>query len=126
LILQLVLAIMFGIFGVLKSTQPISELAAQMVWPEAVPAALVRFIGVSELLGALGLILPLATKIKPWLTPLAALGLTAVMVLAALFHTTRGEYFVIPINLVLGALAFLVAWGRYKTGRKNSIADAQQ
>src|SRR5262245_22830625 len=78
---QVLLAIAFGMAGVMKATQPIEVLAAQMVWPGDVPSALVRFIGVSELLGGIGLVLPAATRIQPRLTPLAAVGLVVVMIL---------------------------------------------
>ena len=78
------------------------------------PLPLVRFIGVSELAGAIGLILPAATKIKPTLTPLAALGLLTIMILAMAFHLSRGEAQALPINMALGGLAAFVAWGRTK------------
>lgn len=112
-VVQVLLGLAFLMAGVMKSTQPIDELAKQLVWPGAVPAAMVRFIGISELLGGLGLILPAATRIKPVLTPLAGAGLAVVMVLAAGFHVMRGEYQALPINLVMGALAAFVAWGRF-------------
>jgi len=113
-IVQLLLAVAFGMAGVMKSTQPIADLAAAMVWPGDLPAVLVRFIGVSELAGALGLVLPAATRIRPLLTPLAAIGLVVVMVLASLFHISRGEWFALPINFALGGLAAFVAWGRLR------------
>ena len=65
-------------------------------------------------LGAIGLILPAATKIKPSLTPLAALGLLTIMILAMAFHLSRGEVQATPVNIVLGGLAAFVAWGRTK------------
>ncbi len=111
---QILLAAAFGMAGVMKSTQPIADLAAQLVWPGVVPEGLVRFIGISEFAGALGLVLPSMTRIKPWLTPLAAAGLVIVMILALGFHAMRSEFAAIPVNLVLGALAGFVAWGRYK------------
>jgi len=120
---QLLLAAAFGFAGVLKSTMPIDELAAKMVWPGAIPPALVRFIGVSELAGALGLVLPAATRIKPVLTPIAAVGLIVVMVLAAGFHVLRGELFALPVNFGFAALAAFVAWGRL---RKAPIAGRHQ
>lgn len=98
----------------MKATQPIPELAVKMVWANDIPEALVRFIGVSEVLGGLGLVLPAATRIKPMLTPLAALGLAAIMLLAALFHLVRAEFAAIVTNVVLGGLAMFVAWGRTK------------
>jgi uncharacterized membrane protein YphA (DoxX/SURF4 family) len=112
---QVLLACAFGMAGVMKSTQPVDALAqAGLAWTSQVPLALVRFIGVSELLGAIGLILPAATKIRPSLTPLAALGLLTIMILAMAFHLSRGEVQATPINIVLGGLAAFVAWGRTK------------
>jgi len=114
-IAQVLLACAFGMAGVMKATQPIDALTqAGIAWASQVPLALVRFIGVSELLGAIGLILPAATKIKPFLTPLAALGLLTIMILAMAFHLSRGEVQATPINIVLGGLAAFVAWGRTK------------
>jgi len=113
-IAQILLAAAFLMSGLMKLSQPIEALAAQMQWPGQVPAGLVRFIGLAEVLGALGLILPAATRIKPGLTPLAAMGLIVVMVLASAFHLSRGEGQMVPANLVLAALAAFVAWGRTK------------
>jgi uncharacterized membrane protein YphA (DoxX/SURF4 family) len=111
-IVQVLLALAFGMAGFMKLTAPVAELAQKMIWPGAVPPALVRFIGASELLGAIGLVLPAATRIRPGLTALAGAGLTLVMVLAAVFHLSRGEAKMLPINLVIGGLAAFVAWGR--------------
>ena len=112
-IVQVLLACAFGMAGVMKSTQPVEALVqGGMAWAGQMPLAMVRFIGVSELLGAIGLILPAATKIKPFLTPLAALGLLTIMILAMAFHLSRGEVQATPINIVLGGLAAFVAWGR--------------
>jgi hypothetical protein len=108
------LALAFGSAGLMKTTQPIADLAAKMGWPGVVPEALVRFIGVSELLGAVGLIVPAATRIKPVLTALAGAGLTTIMVLASIFHLSRGEAGMLPVNFVIGGLAAFVAWGRWK------------
>ncbi|HEX2705221.1 MAG TPA: DoxX family protein, partial [Candidatus Lustribacter sp.] len=76
-------------------------------------AGMVRFIGVVELLAAIGLILPAATGIAPVLTPLAATGLAVIMVLAAVTHLRRKEASALPINAGLFVLAVLVAWGRF-------------
>lgn len=113
-IVQFLLAFAFGFAGFLKLTQPMEKLVAQMVWPGALPEALVRFIGASELLGALGLLLPSLLRLKPGLTPLAALGLTVVMLLAAGFHLMRGEFAAIGFNSLFGAMTLFVAWGRFK------------
>lgn len=111
---QIGLAAMFAMAGSMKSFTPIAELATQLPLAAEWPAAAVRFIGISELAGAIGLVLPAATRIKPWLTPLAAFALLVVMVLAALFHLSRGEVGAIGLNVMLGAAAAFVAWGRTK------------
>ena len=113
-VVQVLLAAAFLASGLMKLTQPIDAMAAQMAWVTSVPAALVRFIGAAEVAGALGLILPSLTRIQPRLTVLAALGLIVVMVLASGTHLSRGEGGMVPINLVLAALAAFVAWGRSK------------
>jgi uncharacterized membrane protein YphA (DoxX/SURF4 family) len=113
-VVQGLLGALFLAVGAMKATLPIAVLVDTLGWPAAVPAALVRVIGVAELLGALGLILPAATRVKPMLTPLAGVGLAMVMLLATIFHISRGELGALPIPLVLGGLAAFVAWGRAK------------
>jgi putative oxidoreductase len=114
-ILQVLLAVAFGMFGFNKISQPIDGLVGMMPWVTAVPALLVRFIGVAEVAGALGLLLPRLTGIQPKLTAWAAAGLATVMVLAAIFHATRGEFGNIGFNAVLLVLAAVVAWGRWRS-----------
>ncbi len=111
-IAQALLALAFLAAGAMKLTQPMETLATAMAWTTAVPEALVRLIGAAEILGALGLVLPAATRILPRLTPLAAALLAVVMLLASAFHLTRGEAMMVPINLILIALLAFVAWGR--------------
>lgn len=114
-VIQVLLAAAFGMAGFSKLTMPIVDLM-EMVGPWAgdVPALLVRFIGLSELLGAVGLIVPALTRIQPRLTAWAAIGLAVVMVLAGIFHAARGEFGSIISNIVLLALAGFVAYGRTK------------
>lgn len=81
------------------------------IW--AIPPGFRRFIGVAEVLAAIGLILPGLTHILPWLTPLAATGLVIVMISAVIFHVRRREYSNIVFNLVLFALVAFVAYGRF-------------
>jgi uncharacterized membrane protein YphA (DoxX/SURF4 family) len=111
---QLALAFLFAAAGFTKVTQPIADLHERMPWTADVPLALIRFIGAAELAAALGLLLPAATRIRPRLTPLAALGLVTLMLLAAGFHLARHERHVLPANFVLGAVAAFVAWGRLR------------
>jgi uncharacterized membrane protein YphA (DoxX/SURF4 family) len=112
-IVQAILAAMFVMAGVMKSTQPTQTLAEKLPWTQDFSLPTVRFIGVVELLGAIGLILPAATGIAPVLTPLAATGLAIVMVLAAATHIRRKEPSAVVFNVVLLALAVFVAWGRF-------------
>jgi hypothetical protein len=112
--LQVFLSLMFGFAGAFKLTTPLGELAARMPWVAAVPDLLVRFIGVAELTGALGLVLPSITRIKPKLTVLAACGLATVMLLATAFHVSRGERKTIVGNLLLASLLLFIAWGRHR------------
>lgn len=112
-ILQWVLAVAFAVAGVLKSTQPKENLAPQMPWVEDFSPATVRFIGVVEFLGALGLVLPALTGIAPILTPLAATGIAVIMLLAAVVHARRKEPSGIAVTAVILVLAAIVAWGRF-------------
>lgn len=113
-VVQGLLAAMFLMAGANKLFQSIPELSKMLPWVTEVPEALVRFIGVSELLGGLGLLLPSILRTKPILTPLAAIGLAVVMLLAAFFHISEGETSVIGMNFVFMGLALFVAWGRSK------------
>jgi uncharacterized membrane protein YphA (DoxX/SURF4 family) len=78
--------------------------------PLGLSKGLVTFIGVCELAGAAGLVLPPATGIAPVLTPLAALGLATITLLAVIFHVRRKESPVAPLVLML--LACFVVYGR--------------
>ena len=113
-IAQGLLAAMFIMAGLMKASQPVEVLAESLPWVTSTPLALVRFIGVSELLGGLGLLLPALLRIKPFLTIWAALGLALVMVLAGGFHASRGEFPNIGMNVMLIGLALFIAWGRSK------------
>lgn len=112
-VVQVLLALAFGMAGAMKAMTPIDELAAKLPWVTSAPG-LARFIGASELLGAIGLILPAVTRIQPRLTALAAAGIGLIMVLATAFHVYRGEISALPVTLVLGGLAGFVLWGRWK------------
>lgn len=82
-------------------------------WVAAIPKGLLTFIVICEFLGGVGVILPALTGILPWLTPLAGALLALLMLLAAGFHLVRREYPNIVFNLVLLALAAVVAYGRF-------------
>lgn len=111
-IVQGLLALAFLLAGFMKAFMPIETLKKNMAWVGAVPAPFVRFIGVAEILGAIGLILPAITGIGTWLTMAAAAGLVIVMVSASFYHASRREYSSIGMNVVLLLLAVLVIVGR--------------
>jgi hypothetical protein len=111
---QVVLAVLFGIAGVLKTTMAPTALHQMgIAWATDVPFALLRFIGTAELLGAIGVVLPALTRILPSLTPLAAAGFAVIQVLAIGYHATRGETAAtLPLNILLLVLSLFVIWGR--------------
>jgi hypothetical protein len=111
-ILQAVLAAMFAM-AFQKVTQPKEKLAARLPWVVDFSAGTVRFIGVMEVLGAIGLILPAALDIAPVVTPLAATGLAIVMALAMNTHRRRREPGAIAFTAVLFIVALVIAWGRF-------------
>lgn len=111
---QGLLGAMYLMAGIMKLTTPIAEMTAKMAWVSEYPEAFIRFIGASELLGALGLLLPSILRIQPKLTVWASIGLALVQVFATAFHIQHNEMNVIGVNIVLLLLAVFVAWGRSK------------
>jgi uncharacterized membrane protein YphA (DoxX/SURF4 family) len=108
------LAAAFLAAGVMKLTRPKEKLAASgMGWTEDFSPGMVKLIGVLEVLAAVGLIVPALLDIVPVLVPLAALGLVLLMLGAAITHARRREHQMILINLIILALAAVVAWGRF-------------
>jgi len=109
---QVVLAVVFISAGFVKLTTPIPQLAAMMPWAGQYSETFVRAIALVDLAGGIGILLPALTRILPRLTVLAALGCAVLQVIALLFHLSRGEAAVTPLNVVLLALALFVLWGR--------------
>lgn len=108
---QGLLAVAFGMAGFMKITAPIEQLAQSgMSFVTHYQTGTVRFIGITEVLAALGLILPSALRILTKLTPLAAIGLSVVMVLATQYHVSHNES-LLP-TIILFVLTVFVAWGR--------------
>jgi hypothetical protein len=100
--------------GAMKVLQPKEKLAAKgFNWVEDFSPGMVKFIGVAEVLAAIGLILPAVLDIATFFVPLAAVGLVLVMIGATIVHTRRKEFTAVPINVVLLLLAAFVAWGRF-------------
>src|SRR5216684_3006699 len=109
-IVQGVLAALFLFAGGAKLVLPLD----QMVGPVALPGWFLRFLGVAEVLGALGLVLPGLLRIRPGLTPLAAAGLVIIMIGATGVTLWAGDVAITAISLVVGLLAAFVAYGRWR------------
>jgi uncharacterized membrane protein YphA (DoxX/SURF4 family) len=108
------LAAAFAAAGLMKLTQPKEKLAASgMGWTEQFSPGAIKAIGALEVLAAIGLILPAVLDIVPILVPLAALGLVLMMIGAAITHARRKETPMVATNVILLALAAVVAWGRF-------------
>lgn len=112
-ILQVVLGLYFVVTGVLHFVVP-DGLPAQLEWMYELPTWAHWVSGAAEIAGGLGLVLPGLTGIRTELVPLAALGLLAIMLMAAVWHASRGEAQNIVANLVVAALLAFVGWVRWR------------
>lgn len=113
-IIQGLLAAMFLMAGIMKTFMPKDKLA-KMTWTVNASVAKIKFVGISELLIALGLVLPQLTGILPILTPVAACALVVIMILAAVEHYNSNEMKAIGMNMFILLLAAFVAYGRFTT-----------
>ena len=109
-IVQGLLAALFLFAGGAKLVMPLD----QMTGPVTLPGWFVRFLGVAEVLGALGLILPGLLRIRPGLTPLAAAGLVIIMIGATVITLIGGLVALALMNVVVALLAGFVAYGRWR------------
>jgi hypothetical protein len=107
---QGLLALLFVFAGTMKLVMPIEALRG----PLNFPGAFLRFIGVAEVLGAVGLILPALLRIRPGLTPLAAAGLVIIMIGAITTTIVGVGVGAAVVPTVVGVLAALVAVGRWR------------
>ncbi|MGE5182577.1 MAG: DoxX family protein [Acidobacteriota bacterium] len=110
---QGLLALLFAFAGTTKLVLPLSALAAQF----PLPGALLRFVGLAEVAGALGLILPGVLRIRPWLTPLAAAGLAIIMIGATVLTLASPQPAGAVVPALVGVLAVTVAYHRGLAGR---------
>lgn len=111
-IIQWLLALLFLFAGGVKLVLPIEEMTKQMPLP--LPGLFLRFTGVVEVLGAIGLILPWLLRIRPGLTSLAAVGLAIVMIGATVYTLAAGDLTAALIPLLVGLLSAFVAYGRWR------------
>lgn len=109
---SIVLAAVFLVTGVMKVFR-YEKSRDLLPWVKDVPRALVQGIGVAEILGALGLVLPAVTGIYSWLTPVAAVGLALLMLIALVFHLLRRETTESGINVLLLIMLVIVAYVRW-------------
>ena len=116
-IAQILLGVFFVLAGYWHGVLPVATLATTAHWARDVPPWLLHFIGAAEFAGAIGVTVPAATRIAPWLTPLAAAGLTLLTAIAAMFHLSRGETHAMVMPVVVCAVALFVAWGRSRPAR---------
>jgi hypothetical protein len=112
-IIQAILALLFSMAGTLKTTQPMDTLIKTVTWADRFPLSAVRFIGLMELAGAAGIIIPWLFNILPVLTPLAATGLAVIQFFAIFHHAWHREGGAIAVNTTLLTLSACVAFGRF-------------
>lgn len=111
LIAKIVLAAIFGMAGVMKATRSMEQLAGMgMTWVNEYPETSVRIVGILQLLGALGVILPSLTGFLPVITLMSSACLGVTMVLAAMYHYKHKEFKNIPVNVVLLLMCAFVVY----------------
>jgi len=109
-IIQALLAALFLFAGGMKLITPVEEMTKQL----AMPGWFLRFTGVAEALGAIGLILPWLLQIRPNLTPLAAAGLSVIMIGATVVTLIIGDVLTALVPLATGMLCVFVGYGRWR------------
>lgn len=113
-IAQGLIAAMYVMAGAMKTFMT-AKVKTTLSWAKECSDGFVRFIGISDLLGSLGLILPLVTGILPRMTVLAGVGLSLIQMHAiSTVHLPKREYSFLPVNLVLLALSVFVVFGRWE------------
>jgi uncharacterized membrane protein YphA (DoxX/SURF4 family) len=110
-IIQVLLALLFVFSGVMKFVMPVEEMTKQM---PMMPGWFLHFIGVAEILGGLGLVLPGLLRVRPGLTPLAAAGLVIILIGAVVTTAIVGPLLMTLLPLTVGVLTAFVAYGRWR------------
>jgi hypothetical protein len=109
-VIAVLLAAFYAFAGAKKLLQSRDQLRPMMGWVDVMPMPLVRTIGLLEVLGAIGLILPPLTGIAPGLAIAAAIGLVIIQIGGFALHLSRHELAQLPLNAVLLVLAVAAAW----------------
>ena len=112
-IVQILVAFAFFMVGIMKVTQPREQMIEKAAWVEDFSENTIKIIGVLEVAGAIGLILPSLLPLLPVLTPLAGLGLAVIMIGAMFTNIRYKEFPVLGTNIVLLVLAIFIAYGRF-------------
>ena len=113
-IAQILLSLCLSWAGIVKLFQPVEQLKMMWPWTGEVSQVFVKLIGIIDLLGALGLLIPPLFRFKPVLTPIAAIGIILLMITASIFHICRGESSQIGFNIVVAVISAFVVYGRLK------------
>jgi len=112
--LQVFLAFSFGYSGIMKSFQSREKLVSiGQTGVEDLSYSAIRFIGITETIGALGIIIPWATGIVPVLTPITAICFAIIMILAMQIHYKRKEFKSVALNVMLFCISVFVAYMRF-------------
>ena len=111
-ILQAVVAVMFIMPGFMKMLLPIQTLSAMLPWTGQVSPYMVRGLGLIDVLGGVGVVLPSLLLVKPQLAGTVAIACILLMISAIIFHISRGEASVIGFNIVVIFILAFIAWGR--------------
>ena len=101
--------------GFMKLLMPVQKISERFAWTGQVSEPFLRFIGVVDFAGGVGILLPALTHVLPRLTVFTALGCVVLQILAIGFHARRGEIAETPFNFFLLALSLFVLWGRWHT-----------
>ena len=120
-IIQGLLALLFVFAGVAKLVMPIEAMTKQI----PLPGWFLRFIGVAEVFGAIGLILPGILRVQLGLTPLAAAGLVIIMTGATVVNLVTGQVAAALITVVVGLLSAYIAYSRWRMGPHREASTSQ-
>lgn len=118
-VVQVLLAMLFMFSGVMKFVMPVAEMTKQI----ALPGWFLHFIGASEILGAIGLVLPGILRIRTGLTPLAAAALTIIMIGATAVNLKIGQSGAALTTAVVGLLLVFVAYNRRRMARHTPLSQ---